>query len=245
MGAEAKGFDKFARSGPYHWAAISRSIRDRHLFTMARYEGLLRVIRGEPALRICDYGCGDGALTFLLSQDFPNAELIGIEPDPVGRELAKDILKARGVSCQVLESADQLPASHFDVIICADVIEHVSEAETFLCELKRLLKPGGKLALSTPVRVTEAVWDSEHKKEFFPGELAALVGQFFDVKKHDFVSSAFTTGLYSIKPRMFGSRPVLRYMMNVFNILTGINLLLDYNPEERLWLTQVIRAEKR
>jgi SAM-dependent methyltransferase len=42
------------------------------------------------------------------------------------------------------------PDGHFDVVLSLEGIEHIDGQETFLRELRRVLKPGGRLILSTP-----------------------------------------------------------------------------------------------
>jgi SAM-dependent methyltransferase len=48
----------------------------------------------------------------------------------------------------------------FDSILCNQVLEHVFNPESFLKEINRVLKPGGKILLSVPF-----VWD-EHEQPF-------------------------------------------------------------------------------
>lgn len=44
------------------------------------------------------------------------------------------------------------PDGHFDLILCTEVIEHIADSCAALREMRRLLKPGGVLILSTPQR---------------------------------------------------------------------------------------------
>lgn len=43
-----------------------------------------------------------------------------------------------------------LAAESFDAVLCTEVLEHVRDAELVLKELHRLLRPGGKLAVTVP-----------------------------------------------------------------------------------------------
>jgi len=45
--------------------------------------------------------------------------------------------------------AARLPSSHFDVITLWDVIEHLPDPDVVLAETRRLLKPGGRLVITT------------------------------------------------------------------------------------------------
>lgn len=46
----------------------------------------------------------------------------------------------------------RLPAASFDVVLCTEVIEHVADSPAALAGIRRVLKPGGRLVLSTPQR---------------------------------------------------------------------------------------------
>src|SRR4051812_50186740 len=42
------------------------------------------------------------------------------------------------------------PQHSFDVVLCGDVVEHLRNPEAFLTRVRPLLRPGGKLVLTTP-----------------------------------------------------------------------------------------------
>jgi 2-polyprenyl-3-methyl-5-hydroxy-6-metoxy-1,4-benzoquinol methylase len=70
-----------------------------------------------------------------------------------------------------------LPAASFDLILCTEVIEHIRGSQAALCEMHRLLRPGGTLILSTPQRYSPLELTS--KIAFLPGiiDLVRLVYQ--------------------------------------------------------------------
>lgn len=45
-----------------------------------------------------------------------------------------------------------LPSGSFDLILCSEVVEHIADSKAAIGEMRRLLKPGGTLVLSTPQR---------------------------------------------------------------------------------------------
>ena len=57
-----------------------------------------------------------------------------------------------GATLVPLEPGGPLPFADasFDLVLCAETIEHVQDAEGFLSEVARVLEPGGTLALTTP-----------------------------------------------------------------------------------------------
>jgi SAM-dependent methyltransferase len=56
--------------------------------------------------------------------------------------------------------AERLPFGDatFDLVVLADVIEHVSSVGQAMREVRRVLRPGGRLVCVTPVRATLAGW---------------------------------------------------------------------------------------
>ena len=100
--------------------------------------------RAERAL---DLGAGDGRLTALLDA----VELTAADVSPVALERARRRLPA-SVTLVELELDAPLPFadSAFDLVLCAETIEHVRDVQLLLSEIRRVLGPGGRLALTTP-----------------------------------------------------------------------------------------------
>jgi len=72
--------------------------------------------------------------------------------------------------------ASALPASSFDFILCTEVIEHIRDSGAALQGMRRLLKPGGVLVLSTPQRYSPL--ELTAKIAFLPG-IIQLVRQVY------------------------------------------------------------------
>jgi O-antigen biosynthesis protein len=106
----------------------------------------------EPADRALDLGGGDGRLGAVLTA----GELTVADVSSVALERARRRLpEARLVTLEP-DAPLPLPDSGFDLVLCADVLEHVRDLQLLLSEARRVLVPGGRLAIATPAhgRVT-------------------------------------------------------------------------------------------
>lgn len=110
----------------------------RHLVRFVRGLG-----RAEAAL---DLGCGDGRLAAAL--DAGQLTLADVSRMALDRAAGR-LPQARAVE---LEPDAPLPLDDgaFDLVLCAETIEHVRDAQLLLSEARRVLRPGGRLALTTP-----------------------------------------------------------------------------------------------
>lgn len=97
--------------------------------------------RAERAL---DLGGGDGRLGVLLDA----GELVVADVSPVALERAA----RRGLATVELDPDAPLPLGdgEFDLVLLADTLEHVRDVQLLLSEARRVLRPGGRLAVSTP-----------------------------------------------------------------------------------------------
>ena len=85
------------------------------------------------------------------------------------------------------------PSASFDMVYSGESIEHITraEAEQVLAEARRVLKPGGVLALDTPnANLTrlqqDAFIDPDHKYEYRHAEMAAMLrGNGFVIERAD------------------------------------------------------------
>lgn len=93
----------------------------------------------------CDVGCGAGAFLDLVNGYTRRA--IAIEPDQTFR----DSLQARGYEVFPYASeAKKVISNEVDIVSLFSVIEHIEEPLELLKQSFELMKPGGRLVLTTP-----------------------------------------------------------------------------------------------
>ena len=109
--------------------------------------------RWPPRGRLLDIGCAAG---FFLAEARQHYEVQGVELSAWSSAHARDAL-GLSVFTGTLAQAN-LASDQFDVITLWDVIEHVPDPVPLLTEAARLLKPGGRLVLTT------GDWDSAYAR---------------------------------------------------------------------------------
>ena len=128
--------------------------RQRHT-EKERITRFMKIIEPRPDHFFLDVGCGVGQLTFHLAR--AGAAVVGIEVGFEAVQVGSAILKECSLPAPVnfiCQDAISLPFQNeiFDRVVCADVMEHLSEEEkrAVLLEVYRVLKPGGEVFLHTP-----------------------------------------------------------------------------------------------
>jgi SAM-dependent methyltransferase len=239
-------FEKYAIRGAYHWQETSRSLRRHNAFTMERYRRTLRAARAKQPASLLDYGCGDGAFLGFVARQGHSIELHGYDPNDEAVRLAASELAARGIVATIHKSPDDVPDAYFDLVICADVIEHVNDPTALLIDLDRALAPGGTAVVTTPVRATEHPLDRNHAREWFPGDFAAfLTTGPLALRAHEQAIPVAAAEVYFWRPRVLLRLPFFRLVCNVLSIHFGRDALTALGLPDRRAMLQLAVLEKR
>jgi len=130
--------------------------------------------------RLLDVGCGKGNHLVAFNRRFLHTE--GIDSRPITSEISK---------CDLEKEEFPELENDFDVVFSKSVIEHVNNADNIISEIKRVLKPGGRVILLTPDWNTthEVFWDDyTHVKPWTRKSLqdALMIHGFTEVKSELF-----------------------------------------------------------
>jgi SAM-dependent methyltransferase len=137
-----------------HWVERWDRMQERYLVRRdERIELLVQLVRStaSPVQRVLDLGCGTGSLMQPILEAFPDAEIYGVDFDPVLLPLAEQRLRPYGTRARLiladLRSEDwraQLPAS-FDAVISATALHWLTEVQLakLYRQLAQLLRPEG------------------------------------------------------------------------------------------------------
>lgn len=104
----------------------------------------------QPGFRVLDVGCGTGTLVVTIKRSHPAVEVTALDPDPNALARAKRKAERAGVSIRFDRGfADALPYEDaaFDRVFSSMMFHHLrkTEKEATLGEIRRVLKPGGRL----------------------------------------------------------------------------------------------------
>jgi 2-polyprenyl-3-methyl-5-hydroxy-6-metoxy-1,4-benzoquinol methylase len=131
-------------SGPYAGLVAAHGLSAAHRLVLEEV---------PDGTRVLDVGCATGYLAAELARR--GCTVDGIEFDPVAAEQAR--AHCREVVVGDLEAPSTQTAAQRmltdarpDVIICADVLEHLRDPWTVLAWLRTLLAPGGRAVVSVP-----------------------------------------------------------------------------------------------
>ena len=126
------------------WASLPDTL-EAPLLEQRRAFLLAHVRPGERAL---DLGCGEGLFTALLAQE--GADAVGV--DVAEAALVRARAKHPGPAYLLAPPGGPLPLedSSADLVWASEVIEHVADTARWLSEVRRVLRSGGRLLITTP-----------------------------------------------------------------------------------------------
>lgn len=146
----------FANHG--YWDAGTRSVQEACNKLMDQLLALLPLGQGN----ILDVACGKGATTQYLLSHYPADQVVGVNISE--KQLATARENVPGVQFLLMDATDlEFEDNSFDSVLCVEAAFHFNTRERFLAEARRVLKPGGRLALSDILVTREAERPSSYR----------------------------------------------------------------------------------
>ena len=140
--------------------------------------------------RILDVGCGTGANLLMLSQ-YGNAEGVDVSEDALA------FCRERGLDQVKLGAGEELPYEDgaFDLVTAFDVVEHMDDDLAGLREMRRVLRPGGRVFLFVPTFMF--LWGlqddvSNHRRRYRLPELRRVLEEAgFEIERATYANITF------------------------------------------------------
>lgn len=155
----AKGFTQ-----EFNQAAATQA-RDLAAQAQAKSERIVKFLGAEikPGLSALDIGCGYGNVLAILRDKY-GIEVSGVEPDPIGPAVAKQVFGLEIYPCTLEEYLEKYNAGKkFDLIILHQVLEHLIDIDAAARSIRKLMRPGGLVYVGTP----NASWPGCERKSFY------------------------------------------------------------------------------
>ncbi len=127
-----------------------------------------------PGMEVVDLGCGPGSITLGLAEAVTPGEVVGIDLDPGAIERARVMAAERGIANVRFEPGSAyevpVPSGSADAVCAFNLLQHLADPLRALDEARRLLRPGGIVAVrsndyGTPERPGMIVWPADSTLE--------------------------------------------------------------------------------
>jgi len=232
-------FNKYREQGAYHYDATIGAANWRRfdIKLAARYATAVKLLAPKLGQQILDAGSGEGVASLLCCRR--GATVTAVELDEEACRLGRALIRRERFEPSRLQFGQHdlyhlpFPDQTFDGILSLEVVEHMTDVGAYLAELKRVLKPQGRIVISTPhKRADGAMQDPYHIMEYDGASLAAVMGMIFG---NAAILSGWSAGLNNFYE---SNRPQLlvgQLKRNMFRLLAraGLNVFVggaNYNP---------------
>jgi SAM-dependent methyltransferase len=223
-----------------HVYAVFFEVEESHWWYLGRRKILSQFVADavkdvkDRRPQILDVGCGTGGNVVMLNEH-GEAHGIDVSTDAVA------FCHERGLERVQLGAADELPYDDgtFDLVTALDVVEHLDDDLGALKEMRRVLRPGGKILIFVPTFMF--LWGvqddvSNHRRRYrLPGLLKVIREAGFEVERSTYANITFFLPVL-----------VIRTLMRWFKIKTDTELSIGSSAmnkpqgwlfgSERFWL---------
>ena len=135
--------------------------------TLNSKKSLVKQLTAMDKGNIADIGCGTGAFLHTMKQ--AGWQITGLEPDATARKNANNLF---GIDPLASHEIFTLPEASYDAVTMWHVLEHVHQLHEYIDQIKKILKPGGKLFVAVPNYTSN---DAGHYQQYWAA---------FDVPRH-------------------------------------------------------------
>ncbi len=194
-------------------------------------------------VKILDLGAGHGAFT---------KRLYDMKYDVRAADLFPEIFRFEEVECTRVDITETFPYpdNTFDIVIAIEVSEHIADHENFFKENSRILKPGGKLYISTPnILSMKSRWRflfTGFFQSFHPLELKNYDGlqhinsRTIDQYNYIAIKSGFSPAEFEIDRKQKSSQWILFFVYPFMLIYQAYKKVGDLHNQRKLLLGRLL-----
>ena len=129
---------------------IYKTVGTLSVLRQIEWRNMLEWLDPKEDEKILDIACGGGALSLKIAEN--GCEVYGIDISEVAIKYSKRLAEGEKLACKFkVGSAEDLPYpdGYFDKVVCSSSLEHFKDDIKALKEIHRILKPNGKVVLTT------------------------------------------------------------------------------------------------
>ncbi|WP_075341179.1 class I SAM-dependent methyltransferase [Tenacibaculum agarivorans] len=217
----------------------SKIISDRPLYlrTKKAYEIVKNLAFGNTL----EIGCGEGYGVDIYYNYISNLTLIDKSNYPV--ELLRKKYPDASVIRQKVPPLKNIPDNYFDTIIAFQVIEHIKNDNLFLDEIYRVLKPGGKVYITTPNANKTIARNPWHYREYNFLELENLVQRYFSQFTIQGIEGNYKTAQYYSNNERSVKKLLRLDLFNLHKKLPAFILKIPYEILNRLNRKKLLKQQ--
>ena len=114
----------------------------------------------KKAGSVLEVGCGSGVLMHHIKKTYPDKRVAGVDLSPIGIEMARKRALTDHLDIEYLiadvEARPPFPKNSFDLVVCHEVLEHLTNPLAAIDHMSQMIAPGGYLVLVFPNRCIRA-----------------------------------------------------------------------------------------
>jgi 2-polyprenyl-3-methyl-5-hydroxy-6-metoxy-1,4-benzoquinol methylase len=161
--------------------------------------------------RVLDVGCGDGRFAAELVRAGAHVVGIDVAEEPLRRARARE----EQLDLRIVDGDGpwELEDASFDVVWAGEVIEHVADTAAWLSEVRRVLRSGGSLLVSTPAHQPLALMRLALSRRAFAAHFDPLADHLRFYSRETLTRLLGGFGLQEIRVRSAGGPPGARRLL--------------------------------